>query len=338
MNKILYITVAIVVALLMLANLFWGSIHIPADTVLQILMGGTPEGHESWRYIVMESRLPQMITATLCGATLASAGLLLQTLFRNPIAGPSILGIDAGANLGVALVILLLGGVISVSGTSFGGQFLIIIAALLGAGSITLLLLSISRWIGNSVMLLIVGVMISYLTSSVIQLLNFHATEQGIQNYVVWGMGNFSGVTLERLPYFALFSLMGILLALLLIKPLDALLLGERYAESLGVNLNITRTLILVATGLEIADSIAFCGPITFIGLATPHIARLISKRATHRTLMPLSMTLGAGICLMCNLISTLPSSGSVIPINILTPIFGAPVILWVLMSNRGNK
>lgn len=283
----------------------------------------------------MQSRIPQMLTATFCGTSLSTCGLLLQTAFRNPLAGPSILGIDSGANLGVALVMLLLGGSMTLGGMALGGYLLVIMAALMGALGIMSLLLMLSHLLRQQVMLLITGVIISYVTGSIIQLLNYGATEEGVKNFIVWGMGNFASVSSDRLPIFLSLVSLGLVCAALLIKPLDALLLGDRYAQNLGINVQRTNQFILLTTGLLTATTTAFCGPITFLGLAVPHIARMGLGSGSHRVLIPGTMLMGAMLTLLCNLISTLPSGGSLIPINVITPLIGAPVILYVIFKHK---
>ena len=325
--------------LLVATNLLLGSVEIPAGQVLRAIAGMEVE-QESWAYIVMESRLPQALTAMLCGASLATAGLLLQTSFRNPLAGPSILGITNGASLGVALVMLLFGGVITIGGMDgeggpegayIGGLLAVTTGAFLGAMAVIMLLLALSRMVGSNLMLLIIGIMVSYLTSSAVSLLNFFAAPDNVYDYVLWGMGSFSDVSLRQLPWFAAVSLSGMCLAVLLIKPLNALLLGDNYAQNLGINIRRTHQLLLLTTGILTAVSTAYCGPVAFIGLAVPHIARLLTGTASHAVLLPATILCGAGIALLCNVISILPGS-TIIPINAVTPIFGAPVILYIIV------
>ena len=334
-QSIIIVFLIVAMLLLAMANLLWGSLGIPVADVMRILLGGQVAEHPQWTYIILESRVPQMLTALLCGMSLSTCGLMLQTLFRNPLAGPSILGIDAGANLGVALVMLSLSGTITFGSLSVSGYLLVIVAAMLGALCIMLLLLLLSSLLRNQVMLLITGVVISYVTGSVISLLNYSATEEGVHNYIVWGMGNFSGVSMDRLPLFCILILMGLLGALLLVKPLDAILLGERYATNLGVNVHRTRNWLLLCTGLLTATTTAFCGPISFLGLAVPHIARLTLRTSRHRVMLPGSMLMGACLTLLCNLLCTMPASGSIIPVNVITPLIGAPVILYVILKRR---
>ena len=323
-----------IILILMAANLFFGSVNIPADAIISILMGGEVE-KESWSFIVWEARAPQAITALLCGAALAGSGLMLQTAFNNPLAGPSILGINSGASLGVAMVMLLGGGTIATAGVTLSGFFSIVLGAFIGSMVVMGLILFFSTLIKSNIMLLITGIMIGYITSSAISLLNFFATAEGVHSYMIWGMGNFSGVSLEQMPYFASFTLAGLVLAILLIKPLNALLLGNRYAENLGVNIKRTRNLLLISTGILTAVTTAFCGPVSFIGLAVPHIARLLLGTSNHNSLLPVTLLSGSAVALLCNLICILPGESGIIPLNAVTPVLGAPVIIYVIINQR---
>lgn len=323
-----------IVALLLLfvLNLLVGSVRIPVGDVFSALftdnLSGTVE-----QYIITEVRLPQAITATLCGAALSASGLLLQTAFRNPLAGPSVFGISSGASLGVALVMLALGGSLSTELFSVSGVAAILFAAFTGAIVVTTIIFFFSTLVRNSVMLLIIGVMVGYLASSAIALLNFFATEEGVHSYMVWGMGNFGGVSMAHLPVFSIAIIVGLVSAVMLIKPLNALLLGEQYAESLGINTRRVRNILLIVTGLLTAVTTAYCGPVAFIGLAVPHIARLMIGSENHRQLLPSTILCGAVVALLCNLVCTIPGDSGVIPLNAVTPLFGAPVIIYVLLK-----
>ena len=318
---------ALVAALLALfcVGLARGAVQIPLREVLRILSGSF-DGREAWWHIVVESRLPQTATALLAGAALSVSGLLLQTLFKNPLAGPSILGISDGANLGVAVAMIWLGAASYLS---------TIVAALIGAAVVLLLILWFSRRVRGNVMLLIIGIMLGYLASSVISILNYHASADKVHQYVMWGMGDFSGVSLAKLPWLAGFVLAGLCGALLLVKPLNALLLGESYAANLGVNVRRTRALILVCTGVLTAVVTAFCGPISFIGLAVPHIARLLTGTDNHRHLLPVTLLSGACIAALCSILTVWPGSNSLLPLSAVTPIIGAPVIIYVIVNRR---
>ncbi|MBS5110330.1 MAG: iron ABC transporter permease [Phocaeicola vulgatus] len=304
------------------ANLLFGSVNIPAEAVWHILTGNEVE-KASWSFIVWESRLPQAITALLCGMALAASGLMLQTTFNNPLADPSILGISSGASLGVALVMLAGAGTITAGVFTLSGFLSVIIGAFIGSMLVMGIILFFSTLIKNSIMLLIIGIMIGYITSSAISLL------------MIWGMGNFGGVSLQQLPFFSLVTAAGLLITILLIKPLNALLLGTRYAENLGINIRRTRNLLLVATGLLTATTTAFCGPISFIGLAVPHIARLMLGTSNHNSLLPVTMLTGGAIALLCNFICILPGEAGIIPLNAVTPVIGAPIIIYVIVNQR---
>lgn len=319
---------------LFLSNLFVGSVRIPFGETLQVLMGGAAS-KESWTFIILHSRIPAAVVALLTGAGLAASGLMLQTAFNNPLAGPDILGINSGAGLGVALVMLAFGGSLPAGGALLGPQLSVVVAAFAGAMAVTGLLLVFSSFTRNNVMLLIIGIMLSYIVSSAITLLNFFSTAEGVQSYTLWGMGTFGGVSLERLPLFCVLMVLGIALAVSLIKPLNALLLGVRYAENLGISIRRTRTLLLLSTGLLVAVSTAYCGPISFIGLAVPHIARMAFGTADHRRLMPATLLCGSTVALLCNLITTCPAGGRLLPLGAITPLIGAPVILIVILKGK---
>lgn len=324
----------IMIMILFALNLLLGSVLIPANDVMAILLGDQT-AKESWQFIVLQSRLPQAITATFCGAALAVSGLLLQTAFRNPLAGPSVFGINSGAGLGVALVMLFFGGGLSVGSLQLSGFAAILLAAFIGAMAVMAIIFFFSTLVHNNVMLLIIGIMIGYISNSAISLLNFFATDEGVKSYMVWGMGSFSGVSMVNMPVFVTVTLMGLLGALLLIKPLNALMLGDRYAENLGVDILNVRNWLLIVTGMLTAITTAFCGPVAFIGLAVPHIARLLLTTDNHRQLLPATLLCGAVVALVCNLLCYLPGEGGVIPLNAVTPLIGAPVIIYVIARNK---
>lgn len=308
------------------ACLFTGSVSIPAEEVFSILIGN--EGSQSsWQYIIWEMRFPAMVTALLTGAGLGVAGLLLQSYFRNPLAGPSILGITSGANLAVAIVILLTGIQVGFGlvGASFAGAFFVL-----------LLLLAISKLVRQTVTLLIVGILLSYLTSAILTLLNYQASADGVQALLLWGMGTFQQVGMGSLAVYGGLITIGLVGAISLIRPLNGWMMGELYALNLGVSISHVRWGILLVTGLLCATTTAWCGPIAFVGLSIPHMARLLFKTDNHRTLLPASMLLGSLCCLLCLWISSWPDQGQSLPINALTPLFGIPVILYVLLKRKG--
>lgn len=319
---------------LFVINIIYGAVKIPINSIIDIF-SGNDDVNESWKYIILQTRLPQALTAILCGGALAVSGLLLQTAFCNPLAGPSIFGINSGASLGVAFVMLLFGGSITAGAVSVTGFLAVLIAAFVGAVAVMAVLLFFSNLVNNNVMLLITGIMIGYISSSAISLLNFFATEEGVHSYMIWGLGNFGGVSMAQMPLFAAVTIVGLICALLLIKPLNAVLLGEQYAENLGINTIKLRNCLLLVTGLLTAVTTAYCGPIAFIGLAVPHIARMLLKTDNHRYLIPGTILSGAAISLLCNIICVLPGDNGIIPLNAVTPIMGAPVIIYVIIKGR---
>lgn len=330
-STVTLIALSLLVIVLLSLNLVFGSIDIPLSEVVNALIG-EPVAKHTWETIVIETRLPMALTAVLAGAALAVSGLLLQTTFDNPLAGPSILGVSTGSSLGVAIVMLAMGGVVSESISSYLG---ILLGAIVGAAVVILVLLFFSSIVKSTAMLLIIGIMVGYLTSSAISLLNFFSTQEGVHSFVIWGMGNFTGVTLDRLPLFSILILVSLLLSFMLVKPLNALLLGARYAENLGVSIKATRNKLLLLSGILTAIVTAFCGPIGFLGLIVPHIARLALRSSNHTVLLPATALAGAVIALLCNLISVLPASWGVIPINAITPVIGVPIIIYIIVNRK---
>ena len=318
-------------AVLFLANLLFGSVSIPADEVINILFGNESE-KASWNYIVIESRLPQAVTALLSGMALSVSGLMLQTAFRNPLADPSFFGISSGAGLGAALVMLLFGGSMTAVNVSISGYAAVFMGAFLGAMAVMTVVFAFSLFVRNSAMLLIIGIMIGYIASSAISLLNFFATEEGVKSYLVWGLGSFGGVSMRQLPFFATVTSLSLLSSLLIVKPLNIIQLGRSYAENLGVRTHVVRNFLLVITGLLTAVVTSFCGPVSFIGLAVPHLSRMMVRTSHHGILMPVTMLTGSIVALVCNLLSSMPSSAGLIPLNAITPVLGAPVVIFVIM------
>jgi len=321
--------------LLLCFNLFAGSVSIPAPAVVSALFGG--ECNDVWRYIVLQSRLPQCLAALLCGSSLAVCGLLLQTAFRNPLAGPSVFGITSGASMGVAVVLLLMGGSVSAGGSGLSGFAAVFAAAFVGAMAVTAIILFCSTLVRDGVMLLIIGIMTGYLAGALSSLLSYISTAEGVKSYITWGMGSFSNVGLESIPCFAVVALAGIVGALLLVKPLNALLLGDRYARNLGVSIRLCRNMLLLITGVLCAVCTAYCGPVAFIGLATPHVARLLLGSDNHRLLLPATMLGGAVIALLCQWLCVLPTlwNGPLLPLNAITPLVGVPVIIYIILKRQ---
>ena len=320
-------------AILFLGNLFWGSVSIPFHAVVDILTGGDG-GNEGWRLILLHTRLPQAVTALLAGMALSVAGLLLQTLFNNPLAGPEVLGINSGAGLGVAVVMLLLQGKL-VAG--WGGYLAVLAGAFVGALFIIAVVLLLARLLSNKIYLLIAGLAMSYLTSSVISILNYFSTAEGVHSYLIWGMGSFGAVSVAQLPFYSVLLAVVLVAALLLVKPLNALLLGDYYALNLGINIKRVRGVLLLIVGLLTATVTAFCGPVAFIGLAVPHLSRLAVGTSNHRRLLPVTMLLGGAVTLLCNLVCQLPGESGLLPLGAITPLIGAPVIIYVVLKERSN-
>lgn len=328
----LFALLSIAIILLFVANIVYGSVTIPFEDVIGVIFGKSDTQSVN-SIIILSSRLPGAITALLAGGALAVSGILLQTLFGNPLADPSILGVSSGAGLGVAVVMLGLGGSLSTLGLY--GHLAVVFAAFIGATVILGTIIAFSTRIKSSVMLLVVGIMIGYIASSAITMLNFYAESDGVVSFIIWGMGDFSSVTEDNLIYFFIFIMLGLVSSVFLIKPLNALLLGERYSENLGVNTRRIRILILFVTGLLTAVVTAFCGPISFIGLAVPHISRLLFRTSGHGVLVPATILIGSIIALSCNLLSVMLFNGTVIPLNVITPLIGAPVIIYVIINKK---
>ncbi len=324
----IYLLLFAVIIVLCGMGLVHGSVDIPMHEIWNALCGGDVQ-KESWRFIVMENRLPQTLTALLSGGALAVSGLLLQTVFRNPLAAPDIFGVTSGASLAVALLTLAPALVSSITLSYISS----VTAAFVGAIAVTALIWTLGKMVRSNVMLIIIGIMIGYLASSAITLLNFFATEEGVKNFAVWGMGNFGNVSMRQMPFFATATLLSTVSTLLLMKPLNALLMGERYAENLGINVHRVRNILLVVTGLLTAVVTAFCGPIAFIALAVPHIARLLLHTSDHRHLLPVTILTGGVVALLCNVLTTLPGGAGILPLNAVTPIIGAPVIIYVIIK-----
>lgn len=322
-------------ACLFMAGLMTGSVSIPCSAVWRVLIGEDEGVSESWRFIILESRLPQMVTAMLSGSCLATAGLMMQTVFRNPLAGPDVFGINGGAGLGVALVMLLAGGSVTLGTLGVTGNVAILAAAFAGAMAVMAIILFSSTLVRDGVMLLVIGIMVGYLSSAVVTLLNYSATEQGIRSFMLWGMGSLDGVTPSLLPLYVTITLAALVLSLLMVKPLNLLSLGDNYARNLGLNTRRARNYALLLTGLLTAVVTAYCGPIAFIGLAVPHIARLLTVTDDMRRLLPITMLTGAVVSMACHLLCFVPVEAGMLPLNAVTPLIGAPVIIYVIIRKR---
>lgn len=320
-------------------NLVLGSVSIPLRAVWNILWG---TGNESviWQNIIWKSRVPQALTALVAGAGLSVSGLQMQTVFRNPLAGPSVLGISSGANMGVAFVVLLSGslGGVALSKLGFMGEIALTIAAIAGSLSIMALIVFVSQKVRGNVTLLIIGVMIGYIANAVIGVLKFFSVEEDIRAYVIWGLGSFARVSGDQMTLFICIMVVLLPLSFLLVKTLNLLLLGDAYARNLGLNIKRARLLVITCSGVLVAIVTAYCGPIIFLGLAVPHLCRGMFRTSDHRILMPASLLAGASLALVCNLIARMPGFEGALPVNSVTALVGAPVVMSVLFNKRRNE
>ena len=320
-------------------NLVLGSVSIPLRAVWNILWG---TGNESviWQNIIWKSRVPQALTALVAGAGLSVSGLQMQTVFRNPLAGPSVLGISSGASMGVAFVVLLSGslGGVALSKLGFMGEIALTIAAIAGSLSIMALIVFVSQKVRGNVTLLIIGVMVGYIANAVIGVLKFFSVEEDIRAYVIWGLGSFARVSGNQMTLFICIMVVLLPLSFLLVKTLNLLLLGDAYARNLGLNIKRARLLVITCSGVLVAIVTAYCGPIIFLGLAVPHLCRGMFRTSDHRILMPASLLAGASLALVCNLIARMPGFEGALPVNSVTALVGAPVVMSVLFNKRRNE
>ena len=320
-------------------NLVLGSVSIPLRAVWNILWG---TGNESviWQNIIWKSRVPQALTALVAGAGLSVSGLQMQTVFRNPLAGPSVLGISSGDSMGVAFVVLLSGslGGVALSKLGFMGEIALTIAAIAGSLSIMALIVFVSQKVRGNVTLLIIGVMIGYIANAVIGVLKFFSVEEDIRAYVIWGLGSFARVSGDQMTLFICIMVVLLPLSFLLVKTLNLLLLGDAYARNLGLNIKRARLLVITCSGVLVAIVTAYCGPIIFLGLAVPHLCRGMFRTSDHRILMPASLLAGASLALVCNLIARMPGFEGALPVNSVTALVGAPVVMSVLFNKRRNE
>lgn len=332
-----YLVVIFPIAILMLFtfNIYLGSVNIPFKEILRILSGGG-SANGSWVNIIFEFRLPKAITAILVGAGLSISGLLMQTLFNNPLAGPFVLGITSGASLGVALLVMtsyLLAGIFPVLGVI--GNWALIVAGCLGASLVLFIILLVSFRVKSSMTLLILGLLFGSTTGALVSILQFFSNKDQIQTYVIWTFGSLGGLTWEELVVFVPVVVAGLTMAFLLKKPLNALLIGENYAQSMGVNVKKVRLMIIITTSLLAGSITAFCGPIAFVGIAVPHMARIILNSGNHQFLTLATIMLGIIVMLLCDTIAQLPGSRYILPINAITSLFGAPMVIWIILGKK---
>ena len=322
-----------------LVKLAVGSVSIPLEDVVAVLRGGEAS-KPAWQTIILDYRLPQAVTAVLAGAALAISGLLMQTLFRNPLADPFILGLSSGASLGVAIVVLMVGSVTTtlLTGLTFVGDLGLAVAASIGSGIVMLVVILVARRVASGMTLLILGLLFSYMTGAVVSLLLYFSIPERIQAYINWTFGSYSGVTWDQLLIMLPTIAIGLVSAFLMSKSLNLLLLGEDYAWSMGVNIKRLRFGIIFAASILAGTVTAFCGPIGFIGIAVPHLCRSLFNTSDHRLLIPATILVGAVISLAASLIAGMPGSSIVLPINAVTAFIGAPVVIWVILSRRNVK
>lgn len=333
------VALLVAIALLLALNLMLGSVWIPVDVVCNILLGSGSD-NLIWTNIVLKSRLPQSLTAIMAGAGLAVSGLLMQTVFRNPLAGPSVLGISSGASMGVAFVLLLSGTIGGVALSKLGviGEVTVTLAAIAGSLVIMAVIAYVSHKVYGNVTLLIIGVMIGYIANAVIGVLKFFSVEEDIRAYVIWGLGSFARVSGNQTTVFILLMLILLPLSFLLTKTCNLLLLGDSYARNLGLDIKRARLTVICVAGVIVAVVTAYCGPIVFLGLAVPHLCRGIFRTSNHAVLLPGCILTGGALALLCNLIARLPGFEGALPVNSVTALVGAPVVMWVLFNKRKHS
>lgn len=323
----------LLLALLFMADLLFGSVRLELAEVIKVLSG---QGAPADEIIVLQFRLPKAVTAIVAGAAMSVSGLLMQTLFRNPLAGPDVLGISSGAGLGVAVTLLTLTPLFALPSTSIFYGWGVIVAAWAGAGAVMLIIMAVSTRMRDIMTVLIVGLLLASAISAVVSLLQYFSNEMMLKTYVIWTMGNLGNISYPQLRALTLSVAAGLTMAFLLVKPLNAILMGETFSKTVGVKMQKTRILILISASILAGSVTAFCGPLAFIGVAVPHIARLIFNTTDHRILMPGVALSGAVILLLCDIISFAPGGGHLLPLNTVTSLVGIPVVLWIILGRKG--
>jgi len=331
-SRILFILLALIMIILFILDIFFGSVTIRSADVIKALFTDTGSNYET---IILKFRLPKAITAVAVGIGLSLSGLQMQTVFRNPMAGPDVLGISSGASLGVAFVILGFSSNLSTAGIAGIGNWILVIAAWIGAGAVMILIMAISSRVKDIMTILILGIMLSSGISAVVTIMQYFSNETMLKAYVIWTMGSLGNLTSGQLQVLLISLSAGIILSFLSIKMLNALLLGENYAGSIGLNIRLARILVFTCTSILAGSVTAFCGPIGFIGIAVPHIVRILFKTSDHKILIPGTIFTGAAVMLLSDIISQLPGSESVLPVNSVTSLIGIPVVIWVIFRNR---
>jgi iron complex transport system permease protein len=333
-NRLLFLFLSLTLLLTLLFNVSFGQVAIPLKEVFKSLFGGQAE-KDTWEYIIMNFRLPKAITAILVGIGLSISGLLMQTLFRNPLAGPYVLGLSSGSSLGVAFVILGAGLLPAVFSQFLLSSYGIILASCIGSLLVLLLILIVSQRLRDTMSILIVGLMFSSFTGAIVSVFSYFSTAEQLQKYTFWSMGSIGNLSWQNIILLGISIATGLFLSLLTLKDLDALLLGENYAKSMGLNLKKSRYTIIFATSILAGSITAFAGPIAFVGLAVPHLSKLIFQTSNHKTLFWSTILIGAIIMLFCDTVSQMPGFDFTLPINAITSIIGAPVVIWLIVRKK---
>jgi iron complex transport system permease protein len=328
----LFILLFLIAAAFFILDIFLGSVSVGFNDVIKAIVSPSGTGTD---IIILSFRIPKALTALLTGIALSMSGLLMQTVFRNPMAGPYVLGISSGASLGVAIVILGFAPLFSSSAIGLAGNWVLVISAWAGAGLIMFLIMIISSRVKDIMTILILGLMLSSGISALVTILQYFSNETLLKAYVIWTMGSLGNLTSDQLIVLSITVFTGLFIGFSTVKMLNALLLGENYAASLGLNVRAARTLIFISTSILAGSVTAFCGPIGFIGIAVPHIARMIFRTSDHRILIPGTILAGGAIMLLCDVISQVPGSENVLPVNAITSLVGIPVVIWVILRNR---
>jgi iron complex transport system permease protein len=331
-QKLIFAILFFLVIMFMLLDVFFGSVTIKASEVIKALFTNTGGNFET---IILKFRLPKALTALLVGISLSLSGLQMQTIFRNPMAGPDVLGISSGASLGVAFVVLGFSSNLSPGSLHGFGNWILVSASWIGAGAVMILIMFISTRVRGIMTILIIGIMLSSGISAIVTLMQYFSNETMLKAYVIWTMGSLGNLTSGQLNVLLISVLVGVLLSLISVKMLNALLIGENYARSIGLNVRLARIVIFTCTCVLAGSVTAFCGPIGFIGIAVPHIARVLFRTSDHKVLIPGTILIGGALMVACDIISQLPGSESVLPVNAVTSLIGIPVVVWVILRNR---
>jgi len=331
-----FLLMGALILFLFILNIALGSINIPPFEILKIVFG-VENAKASWQGIVLDTRLPQALTAVLAGAALGVSGLMMQTLFRNPLAGPSVLGVSSGASLGVALLMMIVSvpGVRIISQNQISSNFSVVIAAFAGAFAVLLLIMILAAKFRNNTTILIIGIMIAYVISAIVGILQFYSLKEDLQAFVIWGLGSFANVSWQQHAFFFPVVFVGLSISVFMIKPMNALLLGDNYARNLGFNTRRISILLIVAAGILVAVVTAYCGPIAFLGIAIPHLSRNLFKSSDHFINVPGTILSGMMLALFCNMVARLPGFDGALPINAITSLIGAPVVIWVIVKSK---